>query len=87
MAIWTAKKKTILASSWDNVNSVDFLIISEDFNIFRGNLQYFVVETSSSILCVDFYKIMDKATMLAGGVAVSNFGLKFSHFGNLWNDL
>jgi len=37
------------------------------------------VETSSSILCVDFYKIMDKATMLAGGVAVSNFGSNF-HF-------
>lgn len=28
--------------------------------------------------CVDSYKIMDKTTMLAGGVAVSNFGFKFS---------
>ena len=49
----------------------------------------FFVETS--ILCVDFYKIMivtvtmDKATKLAGGVAVSNFGFKFSQSGNLWN--
>ena len=42
----------------------------------------------TSLLCVDFYKIMratvamDKEDKMAGGVAVSNIGFKFSQSGN-----
>jgi len=75
MAIWTANKKMILASSWENDNSVDFLIISEDFNIFHGNFKF---NTLRGLL-----QDHGQGNNAGGRRRRLQFWFKFSLFGNL----
>jgi len=58
---------------------MDFFIVSEDFNIVRGNFN--TLRGLLQILVVTAN--VDKATKVAGGVAVSCFGFKFSLSANL----